>query len=173
MKHISNSFRWPLVALGLFSFSLHGHAQNVQANDNAWAAKTQQIEDSRALLASGDFARAEARLFADNLARPGTGGWFLESGGKLMHLATSFANRRDSANARAIANQAIAKLQQAEKKLLEERKPNSASHAQFLIGALAELIFHDEKYALQAYQNALADAPTSISARNAVNRLAN
>jgi tetratricopeptide (TPR) repeat protein len=125
------------------------------------------LDRGRSLFAAGDHANAEAGLFADNTSKPNTGAWYLESGIKLMHLASSFANRHDPANARAAAGEAISALQTAEVRLVSEKDLIAAARADELIGTIYELILKDDTSALAAYRKALIRNPNTPGAKNA------
>lgn len=131
----------------------------------------QTLADSRNLFAGGDSASATHLLFSSNASKPGTGDWSLESGVKLLHLAATFVNCHDRANARAVAAQGIAMLTNAEAQLVKEGRQSSAARAQELIGTIEECVLHDDAAALAAYQKALTHDPSSPGAANASARL--
>lgn len=146
-------------------------AQSAKAGPEKESPALAAVANSRGPFAVGDYSTADAFLIADNLAPPETGAWYLESGVKMMHLATSFANRHDPANAQIAAERAVATLQVAETKLAAERKPMSAARADELIGMISDLILHDNATAVAAYRRALVHNPNATGAKNGDARL--
>lgn len=146
-------------------------AQNAKAAAGSASPAMAAIANSRGPFAAGDYATADALLVADNISSPGSGAWYLESGIKLMHLATSFANRHDPVNMRLAAQRAVATLQTAEDRLVSEHKPATAARADELIGVINELLLHDDAAASTAYRRALVQNPNAADAKNAAARL--
>jgi len=165
---MSISLKFKLIRLGVLVAGCSLLAKLMEAQSVAVNAPT----NSRVLFGSGDYGNAEALLFADNVSPLNTGAWYLESGTKLMYLATSFSNRHDPVSARAAAKEAIAKLQTAETRLVTEQKLITAARANELVGTLCEFVLHDPVAAAAAYHQALLHDPNATGAKNATARLA-
>jgi tetratricopeptide (TPR) repeat protein len=163
--------RWRVYGLllaAILSCGTTGFAQSSSAANNS---PQDTMDQARDMFTKGNINAAETILFNDNDNKRNTGAWSLESGTKLMHLAASFVNRHDAANARAAAKEAIAYLNDAETRLAAEGKPATAARSQELAGTVYEFILRDDDAALGAYQKALKRNPNSDGAKNANARL--
>jgi hypothetical protein len=133
-------------------------------------ARALDVSDARALVSVGDLAGAENILSESNFHKGNGAKAKFERSFKLAGLAFSFANLNDRTRAKAVASLAITRLREAAVECANERLNNTAARSLELIGKLEEVIFGNQKAAIQAYESALTFNPTSSTAVQAIAR---
>lgn len=158
MLVIGALFASTLPALGASATSATAEARKIgQARD-----------DALTLVRTGNPAAAEVALANAVLSRPGSTRWHLELGRHLGALISTLASSGRTAEVRALANRALAHLQEVERDTSEPRLQASA-HA--LSGSIYERYLGDHERAKASYSAAAERNPRDQQARRNLQRL--